>query len=90
MLLGALCLAILIEIILPPELPPEPKNYSFAPMINMDLVSAVSSHQPSQLTYSEEQINSYLASNLRRRDSPAKEGYFPWKEPIAGPFHRVD
>jgi hypothetical protein len=83
MLLGALCLAVLIELILPPEFPPEPKNYSFAPMINMDMVSAISSRQPSQLTYNEEQINSYFASNLRRRDSPAKEGYFPLRRVVA-------
>ena len=63
--------------ILPPDLPPQPKNYSFAPMISMDMVSAISSHQPSQLIYNEEQVNSYLASSLRRKDSPAKEGFFP-------------
>jgi hypothetical protein len=76
-LLGALCVATLVEMILPPDLPPPPKSFSFAPMINMDMVSAISSHRPTPLVYNEEQVNSYIASNLRRKDSPAKEGFFP-------------
>lgn len=77
-ILGAACVAAIIVMILPPaDFPPEKKDYSFAPMINMDMVSAVSSQQPAALVYSEEQVNSYLASNLRRKDGPAKEGYFP-------------
>jgi hypothetical protein len=76
-LLGACATAALIEMILPPDLPPPPKSYGFAPMIGMDMVSAISSHQTASLVYSEEQVNSYIGSNLRRKDSPAKEGVFP-------------
>ena len=67
----------LILILLPPELPPESKTYTFAPMINMDLVSAVSSHRTTPLVYDEAQVNSYLAVNVRRKDSPASKGLFP-------------
>lgn len=75
--LGACGAAALIVMALPPDLPPAPKNYTFAPMINMDLVSANSSHQGASLVYNEEQVNSYIASSLRRKDSPAHQGYFP-------------
>ena len=75
--LGAVCLAALIVMALPADLPPAAKNYTFAPMINMDMVSATSSHQGASLVYNEEQVNSYIASNLRRKDSPANQGYFP-------------
>jgi hypothetical protein len=75
--LGALCLAAIIVMALPPDLPPPTKNYTFAPMINMDMVSATSGHQGASLVYNEEQVNSYIASNLRRKDSPANQGYFP-------------
>jgi len=75
--LGALGAAALIVMALPPDLPPPTKNYTFAPMINMDMVSATSSHQGASLVYNEEQVNSYIASNLRRKDSPANQGYFP-------------
>ena len=76
-LLGALCVAALIVMALPPDLPPATKNYTFAPMINMDMVSATSGHQGAALVYKEEQVNSYIASNLRRKDNPASQGYFP-------------
>jgi hypothetical protein len=76
-LLGAACLAALIVMALPPDLPAAPKSYTFAPMINMDMVSATSSHQGTALVYNEEQVNSYIAADLRRKDSPAHQGYFP-------------
>jgi hypothetical protein len=76
-LLGAICLAALIVMALPADLPPASKSYTFAPMINMDMVSATSSHQGASLVYNEEQVNSYIAANLRRKDSPASQGYFP-------------
>jgi hypothetical protein len=75
--IGAGICAGIIVMLLPPELPPEPKSYMFAPMISMDLTSALSSHRTDPLVYDEAQVNSFIASNLRRKDSPAKEGYFP-------------
>jgi hypothetical protein len=80
--LGAVCLAALIVMALPAELPPPVKNYTFAPMINMDMVSATSGHQGAALVYSEEQVNSYIAANLRRKDSPANQGYFPLRRAL--------
>ncbi|MBA3830630.1 MAG: zinc ribbon domain-containing protein [Chthoniobacterales bacterium] len=76
-IVGALCLAVVIQMVLPPDLPPEVKSESFAPMISMDLLSAIESHNPPRLTYSQEQVNDYLVSSIRRSNSPAKEGYFP-------------
>jgi hypothetical protein len=75
--LGAVICALIIVVLSPAEMPPESKNYTFAPMIGMDLTSALSSHRTTPLVYDEAQVNSYLASNLRRKDSPAKQGYFP-------------
>lgn len=76
-LLGALVLGAVIVMLLPPDLPPAPKNGGLAPLINMDMVSALSRPQPTSLTYSEEQVNSYMASAVRRKDGPAQEGFFP-------------
>jgi hypothetical protein len=76
-ILGALVLALVIQMLLPPDLPTETKNDSFAPMISMDLLSALESRRPQQLVYSQDQVNSYLASLIRRKDSPAKEGFLP-------------
>ncbi len=74
---GAFCFAFLIQMLLPPDLPELKTGDSFAPMISMDLLSASQSHNPPQLTYSQDQVNDYLASAIRRSKSPAKEGYFP-------------
>ena len=76
-LAGAAACAAIIVMILPPDLPAEPKSYMFAPMIGMDLTSALSSRRTAPLVYDEAQVNSFIASNLRRKDSPAKQGYFP-------------
>ena len=76
-LLGALCLAVVIVMLLPADLPPAPKEYTFAPLIGMDMMSAVSSHHAASLVYNEEQANSYLAATVRRKDGPAQQGYFP-------------
>ena len=75
--LASLGAAALILMALSPDLPPPPKNYTFAPMINMDMVSANSSRQGASLVYTQEQVDSYFAANLRRKDSPAGQGYFP-------------
>jgi hypothetical protein len=79
---GAVGLAALIVMASPLDQPPATKSYDFAPMINMDMVSATSNHQGVSLVYNEEQVNSYIASNLRRKDSPANQGYFPLKRVV--------
>lgn len=76
-ILGALVAAVVIQMLLPPDLPAEKKNDAFAPMINMDLFTAIENHNPPRLTYSQAQVNSYLASTIRRMNSPAKDGFFP-------------
>ncbi len=76
-IVGAFCAAALIQMLLPPDLPPPDKNNAFAPMINMDLFSALESHNPPRLIYSQEQVNNFLAADIRRSQSPAQEGYFP-------------
>lgn len=76
-LIGGFCLAIIIQLLLPPDLPPEVKNDNLPPMIGMDLLSAVESNKPAQLTYTEQQVNDYLASFIHRKNSPAQQGYLP-------------
>ena len=75
--LGALCLAVVLVMLLPPDLPPAPKNYTFAPMIGMDMMSAVSSHQAASLVYNEEQANSYLASHRAAQGRSGPTGLLP-------------
>ncbi|MEO8439441.1 MAG: zinc ribbon domain-containing protein [Spartobacteria bacterium] len=83
LLLGSACFAAVVVMLLPPDLPAPPKGASFAPLINMDIVSALSSQQPVSLVYNEEQVNSYLAATVRRKDSSAQEGFFPLRRVFA-------
>ena len=78
-LAGAFALAVVIQLLLPPDLPAQVKSDSMAPMINMDLLSALENRTPPRLTYSQEQVNSYISGLLRRANSPAKEGFFPMR-----------
>ena len=79
--LGAFALAVVIQMLLPPDLPPvEAKADLMAPMINMDMMTALETHNPPALTYSQEQVNSYLAGAIRRSNSPAKEGFLPIRQ----------
>jgi hypothetical protein len=75
LVLGALFCAAVIAMLLPGELPPASKNYEFAPMIGMDLVSATSDPAAPPLVYSQQQVNSYLASLLRRKGTPGTTGW---------------
>ena len=77
LILGACCLAALIQMLLPPDLPEQSKSDSLTPMISMDLLSALQAHNPPRLTYSGEQVNAYLAAAIKRKNSPAKESFFP-------------
>jgi hypothetical protein len=76
-LLGAAVCAALVLMALPPDLPSQKANYGFAPLINMDLITAISSRRPTPLVYSETDVNGYLASRLRPQNSANKGGYFP-------------
>jgi hypothetical protein len=77
LVLGALGAAVVIQMLLPPDLPEPAKVDVFAPMINMDLFTALESRNPPRLVYSEEQVNAYLDSVIRKKQSPAQEGFFP-------------
>ena len=74
--LGSVCCAALVLMFLPAEMPKPPSSDSFAPMINMDLVSATSTPQAAPLVYTQEQVNTYIGSRLRRKDTAASSRFF--------------
>jgi hypothetical protein len=73
----ALLAAVVLDLFLPPDWPEPVKSDAFAPMINMDLFTALENHSPPQLVYNQEQVNAYLAAAIKRANSPAKEGLLP-------------
>ena len=76
LLAGAALSAAIILLLLPANLPPITKSDVLAPLINMELVSSVSSRQTAPLVYTEEQVNSYVSSVFRRQAKTAGHGFF--------------
>ena len=69
LVLGACLLAVLIEMLRPPDgLPERPKSLELA-HISLDLENATSSHSTAPLQYSESQVNAYLG-NVKKRSKP--------------------
>jgi hypothetical protein len=69
MILGALATAGLIQMLLPPDLPPRPKSGEFPPQINLDIENALLNHQTAPLQYTEAQVNAYLGGALRSKQA---------------------
>jgi hypothetical protein len=62
LILGAFTLAVLIQVLLPPDgLPQRVKNTELE-QIGLDLENAATSHSTAPLQYTEEQVNTYLVS----------------------------
>jgi hypothetical protein len=68
-ILGAFALAAVIQMILPPDVPPRPKTGEFPPQINLDLENAALNHSTAPLQYTEAQVNAYLGSALKNKQA---------------------
>ena len=66
-LLGALAVAAVVQMVLPPDVPGLPKSDLMASKIRFDLENAVAHHQPAQLSYTDEQVNSFLLYALKTK-----------------------
>lgn len=64
---GALLLAVIIQLLSAPDVPPKKadKSLSLPPSIGIDLEALATSRRTQPLTYTEEQVDAYLASTLR-------------------------
>lgn len=69
LVLGALLAAALIQMLLPPDVPPRQKNVGISVPIALDLETASQTHGAAPLRYSDEQVNAYLAYTLKNRQS---------------------
>ncbi len=65
LLAGAAAAAVVI--LIPPDVPPAVKSEGFPPQINLSLEKLTESHQPQSAQFSEEGVNAYLASALKRK-----------------------
>jgi hypothetical protein len=68
LILGACALAVLIEMLLPPEVPERVKSIELQ-QINLDLENASTSHGAAPLQYTEAQVNAYLVNVARSKQA---------------------
>ncbi|MFL6526857.1 MAG: hypothetical protein ACJ8I9_06255 [Chthoniobacterales bacterium] len=73
LVLAALAAAALIEMLLPPDLPPKTKTIGLSAPIGIDLETASQAHGAQPLRYSEEQVNAYVASTLKNKPVALKD-----------------
>ena len=59
--------AAVVEILIPPDVPPAVKSEGFPPQINLSLETLTESRQPQVMQFSEEGVNAYLANALKRK-----------------------
>lgn len=69
LILGALAAAAVVQMILPPDLPPRAKTGEFPPQINLDLENAAMNHGAAPMQYTEAQVNAYLGSALKSKQA---------------------
>lgn len=69
LILGALALAALVQMLLPPDVPPRPKTGDFPPQITLDMENAITNRSAAPLQYTEAQVNAYLGSALRSKQA---------------------
>ncbi len=67
LILGACLAAAVVQMFLPPDLPAGGKDLELGPQIGLDLENAIMQHRGAQLTYQQDQVNSYLATALKRK-----------------------
>ncbi|MEP6685446.1 MAG: zinc ribbon domain-containing protein [Verrucomicrobiota bacterium] len=67
--LGACAAAAVVLLVSPPEVPEKKKFSELPAQINLDLENATMAHHGTQLRYTEEQVNSYLAGALRSKQA---------------------
>lgn len=59
--------AALVEILIPPDVPPPVKTETLPPQINLSLENLAESKQPQTVQFSEENVNAYLANALKHK-----------------------
>jgi hypothetical protein len=69
LILGALAMAAVVQMILPPDVPPRAKTGEFPPQIGLDLENATMNHGAAPLHYTEAQVNAYLGNAVKSKQA---------------------
>ena len=66
-ILAAIAAAALVEILIPPDVPPSVKTETLPPQINLSLETLTESKQPQTMQFSEEDVNAYLGNVMKHK-----------------------
>lgn len=82
-ILGALITAAVIQMALPPDLPPRTKALGLASQVGLELETAATRAGGPPLQYTEEQVNAYLAGALKSKQA-ALSGWLGFERAVVG------
>lgn len=82
LLLGAAALAVVLDVILPPDLPQPSKNQLMVSTLRFDIESMTMKRTPLRKEVSEEEANAFVASALRPKQSALDKPFLPFKRAL--------
>jgi hypothetical protein len=84
LILGACAAAAIIEMLLPPQSPPRSQGVELGPQIGLDMETAVMEQRGARLSYSEDQVNAYLLTALKRKQAALSKPLLEFERGFAG------
>lgn len=82
MLLGAGLLAVVVDMFLPPDVPPPSKNQLLISSLRIDLEGMTTKGQPAQKQVSEEEANGFIASALKTKQTALDKPLLTFKRAV--------
>lgn len=82
--LAACAAAALVEILLPPDVPPAVKTETLPPQINLSLETLTESRQPQTMQFSEEDVNAYLGNVMKHKKEKLEHPLLGFERAILG------
>jgi hypothetical protein len=83
-ILAALLAAALVEILIPPDVPPPVKTETLPPQINLNLETLTESRQPQTMQFSEEDVNAYLSNVMKHKKEKLEHPLLGFERAILG------
>lgn len=83
LILGACVTAAVVQMLLPPDVPPPNNDVLSLSQIGLEIETAVTYHRTNQLQYTQDQINEYLISNLKSKKKMLNKPLLDFNRAIA-------
>jgi hypothetical protein len=82
--LAASVAAVLVEVLMPPDVPPPVTAATLPPQINLTLENLTESKQPQAMQFSEENVNAYVANALKHKKQKLEYPLIGFERAILG------